>query len=235
MQCLLCPDSSLCANISRHHLGDEENQVKARGVGASLPRLEDDRYLRGRGEYVADIRLAGTRDVAFVRSPFAHARLLEVIKPLGKEERVFSAADLPGVKDIFAPSGLPGFKLSSQPPLVREKARYVGETVVACSGDTRAEAEDLAAEVGVTWKELPVVSDMLRAREAGAPLLHEQWGDNVFLESFVDGDIDTAAREAVVKVTRTFSTARQCMSPIEGRGELAYWDRRLVLLVVYTA
>lgn len=209
--------------------------MKARGVGASLPRLEDDRYLRGRGEYVADIRLAGTRDVAFVRSPFAHARLLEVIKPAGKEERVFSAADLPGVKDIFAPSGLPGFKLSSQPPLVRDKARHVGETVVACIGETRAQAEDLAAEVVVTWEELPVVSDMLQAREAGTALLHEQWGDNVFLESFVDGDIDAAAREAAVKVTRTFSTARQCMSPIEGRGVLAYWDRRLELLVVYTA
>ena len=51
------------------------------GVGASLPRREDDRFLRGRGQYVADIRLAGMKDVAFVRSPLAHANVGEIRVP----------------------------------------------------------------------------------------------------------------------------------------------------------
>ena len=53
------------------------------GVGAALERLEDGRYLHGRGRFVADIRLPGMLDIAFVRSPLAHARLLGVRKPAG--------------------------------------------------------------------------------------------------------------------------------------------------------
>ncbi len=49
--------------------------MTGKGVGARLPRKEDARFLRGQGEYVADIRLAGMLDVAFVRSPMAHARI----------------------------------------------------------------------------------------------------------------------------------------------------------------
>ena len=211
------------------------NSRGAKGVGARLVRKEDDRLLRGQGEFVADMRLAGTRDVAFVRSPVAHARVRGVSKPTGVEGSVYVASDLEGVKPIFAPSGLPGFKLSEQPPLAVDKVRHVGELLAACVADTRARAEDLAAEVQLELEPLPVVSDMLAAREPKGGLLHEHWGDNVFLESFVDGDIESFAERAAVKVTRTFRTARQCMSPIEGRGVLAHWDRRLDMLVVYTA
>ena len=65
-----------------------------KGVGARLPRKEDQRFLRGRGEYVANIRLPGMLDVAFVRSPMAHARILGIRKPAGHEAMVFTAADL---------------------------------------------------------------------------------------------------------------------------------------------
>ena len=207
----------------------------AKGVGASLERKEDERFLHGRGEYVADLRLAGTRDVAFVRSPLAHAQLKGIVKPPGRESHVYTAADLAGVKAIFAPSGLPGFKMSEQPPLALGKVRHVGELIAACVADTRAQAEDLAAEVTVDLEALAVVSDMRAARRADAPLVHQHWGDNVFLESFVDGDVDSLAADAAVRVSRHFRTARQCMSPLEGRGVLAYWDRRLEMLVVYTA
>jgi hypothetical protein len=56
-------------------------QTTGEGIGQSVPRLEDDRYLRGKGEFIADIRVAGIRDLAFVRSPVAHARILNVRKP----------------------------------------------------------------------------------------------------------------------------------------------------------
>ena len=76
------------------------------GVGARLLRKEDDRFMRGRGQYVADIRLAGLQDVAFVRSPLAHARIRAIHVPERYRDVVFTAADLTGVKPIRAVSGL---------------------------------------------------------------------------------------------------------------------------------
>ncbi|HTY66311.1 MAG TPA: xanthine dehydrogenase family protein molybdopterin-binding subunit [Alphaproteobacteria bacterium] len=207
----------------------------AKGIGAALPRKEDDRFLRGHGEYVGDVQLDGMLEVAFVRSPVAHGRLRAVTKPAGAEDRVFTAADLSSVRPIRAVSGLPGFKASEQPVLASGKVRHVGELVAACVAPTRAEAEDLASQVTVEIQELPAVVDMVRGREVDAPRLHEQWGDNVFLETFVDGDIAQIAKQAPIKVTRHLRTSRQCMSPIEGRGVVARWDRRLDQLVIISA
>jgi len=207
----------------------------AKGVGASLPRKEDHRLLHGRGEFVADIAMPGTMDVAFVRSPLAHARIRGAVKPAGDEAQVYTAADLAEVRPIVARSGLPGFKVSEQPVLADGRVRYAGEPIAACVAKTRAEAEDLANRVVLDLEELPAVSDMLRARDPDAPLLHPSWGDNVFLESVVDGDLSGIEHRAAMSVTRTFRTARQCMSPIEGRGVLAYWDRRQEMLVLHTA
>src|SRR5438128_10220813 len=117
------------------------------GVGARLLRKEDDRLMRGRGQFVADIRLAGMKDVAFVRSPVAHARVRGISIPADHRGVVFTAADLVGVKPIRAVSGLRGFKVSEQPPLAADKVRYVGELVAMCLGSTRAEAEDVAHDV----------------------------------------------------------------------------------------
>src|SRR5580700_5970199 len=203
------------------------------GVGASVKRKEDDRFLRGRGPFVGDIRLAGMKDVAFVRSPLAHAKLHAVHIPVEHRTKAFAAADLVGVKPIVAVSGLPGFKASEQPVLASQKVRQVGELVAMCVGRTRAEAEDIAASIEVDLEELPAVHDMLAARLPKAPLLHEHWGDNTFLETFVDINIE-AAFDAPIKITREISTARQCMAPMEGRGTVAYWDSRMEQLVLYT-
>jgi carbon-monoxide dehydrogenase large subunit len=205
------------------------------GVGGSVPRKEDDRYLRGQGEFVADLRLAGMRDLAFVRSPWAHARILNVRKPEGCEARVFTASDLAGVAPIVAKSGLQGFKASAQPILASDKVRHVGEPVAVCVAATRAEAEDLAAAVEVDYEPLPAVVDMLEARQPGGPLVHEHWGDNIVLETRVEADLDQVRASAPVKVSRSLRTARQCMSPMEGRGVVAAWDRRQEMLVLHTS
>src|ERR1700694_1301043 len=203
------------------------------GIGARLPRKEDDRFMRGRGQYVADIRLAGLQDVAFVRSPLAHARIRAIQVPERYRDVVFTAADLTGVKPIRAVSGLPGFKISEQPVLATGKVRHVGELVVMCLAPTRAEAEDIAAAVTLDLEELPAVHDMRKARDGETALVHEHWGDNVFLESAFEVDI-APAFDAPIKVTREISTARQCMSPLEGRGVVASFDHRLDQLTLYT-
>jgi carbon-monoxide dehydrogenase large subunit len=209
--------------------------MKPSGVGARVPRKEDDRHLRGRGQFVGDMTMPGMREVAFLRSPVAHARIIGIEIPEELRGQVFIAADLVGVKAIRAVSGLPGFKVSEQPVLATGKVRYVGELIAACIAPTRAEAEDIAERIVVEFDELPVVSDMLRARDADAPLVHEHWGDNVYLETSVRGDIASVAATAPVKVTREFRTARQCMSPLEGKGVLAWWDSRRDQLVVTTS
>lgn len=208
--------------------------MSEQGVGASVLRKEDDRLLRGRGQFVADLRLAGMRDIAFVRSPLAHARIRGVHVAPEHRDSVFSAADLAGVKAIRAVSGLPGFKISEQPVLASGKVRHVGELIAMCVAATRAEAEDIAASVRLELDELPVVSDMLAGRTPEAALLHESWGDNVFLETNVEIDLE-AALSAPIRVTREITTSRQCMAPLEGRGVVAHWDRRLEQLIVYSA
>jgi carbon-monoxide dehydrogenase large subunit len=206
------------------------------GVGASVRRKEDARFLRGRGQFVGDLRLPGMLDVAFVRSPVAHGRLRGITKPPGTDASVFTMDDLAGVKPIRAMSGLPGFKGSDQWPLARGKLRQVGEPIAMCVGVTRAHAEDLAAQVLLDIDDLPAVVDMLEARGAAPPaLVHDEWGDNIFLHTLVGDDIAALKARAPVVVRRQIRTSRQSMAPLEGRGVVCQWDTRLEQLVVHTA
>jgi len=206
-----------------------------KGVGARLPRKEDRRFLRGQGEYIANIRLPEMLDVAFVRSPMAHGRIRSIGKPPGFDASVFIAADLAGVEPIRAVSGLKGFKISEQPVLATGKVRLVGELVAMCVAATRAQAEDIADKVELDLEELPAVVDMIAARTQPPALVHEEWGDNVYLESLVDDDLQAIKRDAAVTVRRTIRTARQHISPMEGRGVVCEWNRRLEQLVMYSA
>ena len=201
------------------------------GVGARLPRKEDRRFLKGQGEYVANLRLPGMLEVAFVRSPMAHAR----IRSIGKLPGVFTSEDLVGVEPIRAHTTLKGFKPSDQHVLAKGKVRQVGELIAMCVAPTRAEAEDLADQVELDLEELPAVVDMLEARTRPPAFVHEHWGDNIFLESFVDDDLSEVKRSAAVKLNRKIKTARQHMSPMEGRGVVCEWNRRLEQLVMHTA
>ncbi|WP_323750586.1 xanthine dehydrogenase family protein molybdopterin-binding subunit [Marinobacter sp.] len=213
----------------------DDNASVKRGVGAKKVRKEDDRYMRGLGDFVGDMNMPGMLEVAFLRSPVAHGQLKKITKPTNAEQNIFVAADLTGVKGILADSALPGFKSSEQPILAKEKVRYVGELVAACVASDRAKAEDLADSIELDIENLEAVSDMLEGLEEGAPLIHEQWGDNVFQHTLVDGDVESIRRTAAVKIEREYRTARQCMSPMEGRGVLAFWDSRLEQLQVFTS
>ena len=206
------------------------------GVGASLPRKEDARFMTGRGQYVGDIRMPGMLDIAFVRSPVAHGRLGAITKPDGAADNVYTMDDLAGVQPIRAVTTLAGFKPSEQWPLARGKVRHVGETIAMCVAASRALAEDLAAQVEVEIDDLPAVVDMLQARSAKPPsLVHEEWGDNVFLQTHVGDEIDAIKASAPVVVRRHLRTARQSMAPIEGRGVVCHWDSRLDQLVMYSS
>ena len=199
-----------------------------RGIGASITRKEDDRFLRGRGQFVRDIQIPGMWNAAFMRSPVAHARIKQIKPPEGSEGRVFSAADLVGMQTIRAVSTLPGYKSSDFPVLATDKVRYVGQPIAACVAPTRAEAEDLAEAVTVKFEPLPAVTDLIQAMEPGAPLVHEPWGDNIFHEGHVDvGDIESVKKQAAHAITREHRLARQVMMPMEQRGVVAHYNTRL--------
>ena len=201
------------------------------GVGASVPRKEDARFLRGRGCYVADIAMPGALEVAFLRSPLGHARIRDVVKP--GSGNVYLADDLPGMRPIRVVPDIPGFKPADHWPLARGKARYAGEPIAACVAGTRAEAEDLAAATVADLEPLPAVVEPLAARSDPAALVHEEWGDNVYVAlPIAGGDIDSV-RDAPVRVTRDYRMNRQSTMPLEGRAVLAHWDERADELAVH--
>jgi aerobic carbon-monoxide dehydrogenase large subunit len=214
----------------------DQDTGQRRGVGASVPRKEDDRHLRGRGEFVADIVPRGTQEVVFLRSPHAHAQIVSVSVPPALRGRVFTAADLPRMRPIQVVTHAAGARSPPWPPLAIDKVRYVGDAIAACVAPTRAEAEDLAAAVDVEYRPLDPVIDAVAARGGSPALVHDYFGDNLFLErTIAGGDIDAAAREAEIVVTREFRMHRQSGAPMECRGVLACRDHRLDQVVVYAS
>ena len=206
---------------------------EGKGVGARLPRKEDKRFLKGRGRYVADIQIPGTLEVAFLRSPLGHARLRGITRPDPGGELVFVAADLPRITPVRVVPDVAGFKPADHWALARDKVRYAGEPIAACLGETRAAAEDLAGRVIADLDPLPAVVEPLSARDDPPALVHEAWGDNVYVAaSFAGGDIE-AVRDAPVVVSRDYRMNRQSTVPMEGRAVLAHWDERADELVIY--
>jgi carbon-monoxide dehydrogenase large subunit len=206
------------------------------GVGASVLRKEDDRHLRGRGQFVADIALRDTHEVVFVRSPHAHAHIRSVSVPAGGRGRVFTAADLPRIKPIQVVTQAVGARSPPWPPLATDKVRYVGEAIAACVAPTRAEAEELAASVNVDYQPLDAVVDAVAGRGGRPALVHDYFGDNLFQErTIAGGDIEAAARDAAITVSREYRMNRQSGAPMECRGVLASRDHRLDEVVVYAS
>jgi carbon-monoxide dehydrogenase large subunit len=214
----------------------EEIKRREQGVGASVRRKEDRRYLEGEGEYLADLQFPGMAEVAFLRSPVAHARIRSIEIPEQYRDQVFLAADIAFARPIVAVSAAKGFKRSEYHPLTSDKARFVGDLLAICIAPTRAEAEDIAAACVVDFDELPAVWDIEVALKSDAPRVHEHWSDNIYLQTAIQtGDLDTVRNTAVVTVHKTLRMGRHAGVSMEGRGVLAHYDRRLEELVVYSS
>ena len=205
------------------------------GIGARVPRKEDARHLAGRGSFVPDMVLPRQREVAFLRSPIAHGRIVQVGKPAGYEGSVFVRDDVADMADVVACNTVPGYRISKCPPLAQGKVRFVGEPVAMCVAPTRALAEDLCARVELELEELPVLVDAHRSRTDASVRVHEEWPDNCFLTLNYESGFANESRDAPVVVTREMSLARQAMVPLEGKAVLAYWDERSDQLMIYTS
>ncbi len=207
-------------------------------VGARVPRLEDPRLLTGQGSYVDDHRPTGMLYAAFLRTPYAHARLVRI--------DTTAAGALPGVaavltgediarssKPVRAGSRMPAYKVTSFPPLALGKVRYAGEAVVMVAAESRYVAEDALEQVVVEYEPLPAVGTMDAALAPGAPVLHAEAGDNLLLaREFARGDVDAALARAHLVVRERFRFHRHAAVCMENRGALAEYATGTGLLTL---
>jgi carbon-monoxide dehydrogenase large subunit len=132
-------------------------------IGRPVPRREDERILRGATRYLDDIDPPGAAHVAFVRSPFAHARIGGIEIPGGLESvvRVITAADLEGRARDLPVQSVEGTSVSEDghPVLARGEVRYSGQPVAAVLAESRALAEDAAESIEVDYEPLDPVLD----------------------------------------------------------------------------
>jgi carbon-monoxide dehydrogenase large subunit len=196
-------------------------------------RKEDARHLFGHGMFIADVRMPGMQDVAFVRSDMANATVRRVIRPPGTAGHVFTLETIGPLHVLEAGPELAAHRHSPYPALADDRVRYVGQPIVACMQPTRAQAEDLADLVEIQLEALPAVVDCVAAMEPHSPRLFESWPDNAYITSTVQEGDPISLALAPVRLRRQFRMNRQATVSLECRGVLAYWDHRNDELVVY--
>jgi carbon-monoxide dehydrogenase large subunit len=189
-----------------------------------------DRFLTGHGNYVPDLAFPGMRHVAFVRSPYPHARLISIDTTRARSRTgvsaVITGADLRGRVALVSPRlPTPPFQPLAWPLLTTDKVRYVGDPVAAVVAENPYLAADAANLVDVTYDELAYVEDARDAAAPGAPLLYEEWGTNVFVrETAAYGDVTGGLAAAAGVIREDFVHHRICGLPLEGQGVCAYRD-----------
>ncbi|HEY4463603.1 MAG TPA: molybdopterin cofactor-binding domain-containing protein, partial [Streptosporangiaceae bacterium] len=205
-----------------------DQSAKRRWVGQSIRRVEDPKFLRGRGGYIADRITPGTLHAAVLRSPHAHARIL------GTD--VSRALAAPGVHAVI--TGREAAELCGPMPdfgpdparhtwrcLAAEKTRYVGEGVAVVVADSRYLAEDALELIDVTYEPLPPVTDPERALADGAPLVHEALESNCAYDRTFDfGEVERDFAGADVVVRDRLRWHRSGGQPLETVGAIADYD-----------
>ena len=213
-------------------------------VGAEVRRVEDPRVLLGKSQYVDDLALPDAAAAAFVRSPHAHARILSIdaraAAARADVQMVLTGADIAeSVKPLrveYDPAKAPTHKACDWPVLARDKVRFVGEAVAAVVATDRYAAEDAAALVEVDYDPLPVVHDAEQALAPGAPLVHEEWGDNVMQTLHAEiGEVARAFQDAECVVSERFTTGRHTALPMETRGCVAAFEPATDTLTVWSS
>jgi carbon-monoxide dehydrogenase large subunit len=200
-----------------------------RYIGSPVERVEDLRFLRGRGEFVGDLRREGMLHAAILRSPSAHGRLRRIdttaAYAIPGVRAVITAAEIGTVPTIpLRLLPLPGTERFLQPIIAVDRVRYVGEPVAVVLADSAALAEDGVGAIALDIEELSPVADR-RASGRHDILLFEESGTNLAMAfTAVSGDADAAFREAAYVRRECFQVQRYTALPMEPRGLLAEWD-----------
>ncbi|HVG51171.1 MAG TPA: xanthine dehydrogenase family protein molybdopterin-binding subunit [Xanthobacteraceae bacterium] len=210
---------------------DSEVEAANGYIGQALPRAGLGKLLKGRGQFVDDIKRPRMLYVAMVRSPYAHAEIksIDVSEALSSPGvvRVMTGEDIAKICQpwIGTLATAPGMRSPPQNALAIGRARWQGEPVVAIAATTRARAEDAAERVYIEWEELPAVADEEAALAPGAPLVHSEYGNNICYEQCMAvGDAAAAFSQPAAVVEATFNTGRHTHVPLETRGILAEFN-----------
>ncbi|USG63369.1 xanthine dehydrogenase family protein molybdopterin-binding subunit [Brevibacillus ruminantium] len=203
----------------------------AKMIGAPVKRKEDTRLLTGNGMFTDDMKLPGMLHAAFLRSPFAHARIKGIDTDKAKQHpgvaAVFTAADLFGkVRPVPTMWYVPGadLKAKDRSPLATEKVLYAGEAVAVVIAEDRYIARDALDLISVDYEELPSVTHQEKALAEGAPLLHEDVPQNLAL-LWKAGEIpDEVFAQAEVVVKQRLYNQRVIPNPMETRAAVAQYN-----------
>src|SRR5215510_9105797 len=195
-------------------------------IGARLRRKESERLIAGKGTFVDDVALAGTLYVAFVRSPYAHARI--------KGVDVQAALSVPGVHAVLTGRDLltqlaevrggPSRDIKVY-PLAVDKVRYVGEPVAAVAAESRYQAEDGVEAVVVDYEPLaPVVDPEVAMKESSPKLFDELTSNIVFEMHFATPELDQVFRDADHVISARLNSHGLTPFPMEPRAYAADYD-----------
>ena len=204
------------------------------GSGHTVRRVEDPALVAGKGRFTDDLSLPGQAQIVFLRSPYAHARIVSIDTSAAREMpgviAVITGADLAqaGVKPLAAsiPFPRPDGKPAATAPrraLAHETVRFVGEAVAAIVAESRELATNAAEAVMVEYDELPAVVDVMRATAPGAPVLCPQAPDNIAAQ-MPHGDAKATAAafaHAAHVVSVDIHNQRVAPSPMEPRVSVA--------------
>jgi len=198
-------------------------------VGQAVQRVEDERLLKGEGQYVADLTREGMLHAAIVRSSVPHGRLRAIdfskAKTMAGVHAILTAADierslgrLPKIpmRQDAVDTVVPFF----QPVIAKDKVRYVGEPVAVVVADTAAHARDAADTVALDIEALPVVADA-DAAEGAVRLFEKESTNCALLLAGVKGDVEAAFAGAPYRRKERFKVHRHTAAPMETRGVLA--------------
>lgn len=205
-------------------------------VGKPVKRREDARFLKGAGTYTDDIKLRKMTQSAFVRSPYAHAKILNIDTLEAKKAEgvvaVFTAQD--GCGEFGVPCGWQvDFKNGEtmrepkHPLLAKDKIRHVGEAVAIVIAESLELARDAAELVSVDYEELPAVTDPKKAMDKDAPLVHDDWKDNAAFDWCIGNDraeVEAALEKAHHVTEMEFRNQRLAPNAMEPRSYIADYD-----------
>ena len=225
----------------------EETQMSASGIGAWVERKEDKRFITGKGRYTDDFKMEGMHHAHFVRSDIAHA----TVKSIDKS----AAESMPGVIAVLDGQQLTGdgvgnlicgwmihskdgspMNMGAWSALATDKVRYVGDAVAVVVAETKEQARTAAEAVVVDYEELPVVVDAVKAREAGAPQIHENASGNLIYDWEIGeaAAADAAIASAAHVTTMEISNNRLVPNAMEPRAALAGYDAAEEHYTLYT-
>jgi len=209
-------------------------------IGRSVPRPNLARLVQGRAQFVSDVTLPRMGHVAYLRSPYAHARIKRIDTAEAKKAPgVIAAVTGAELSKVITPwvgvlSHLKGLKSAPQHALAIDRACWQGEAVCAVVARTRAQAEDACELVQVDYEELTPVTDAETALDPKTPVIHADLGDNLTFERKLDaGEVDKAYAEADAVVETTFVFGRHTGVTNEPRAIVADWNPGEQRLTVY--